>query len=59
MRRADSPQAALQSTMLLVTWAMEAGLALLQAYVFGALLLIYAGETHPCYAFAATRFELR
>ena len=37
-----------QSTMLLVTWAMEAGLALLQAYVFGALLLIYAGETHPC-----------
>jgi len=36
-----------QSTMLLVTWAMEAGLALLQAYVFGALLLIYAGETHP------------
>ncbi len=36
-----------QSTMLLVTWAMEAGLALLQAYVFGALLLIYAGETRP------------
>jgi hypothetical protein len=36
-----------QSTMLLVTWAMEAGLALLQAYVFGALLLIYAGQTHP------------
>ncbi len=28
-----------QSTMLLVTWAMEAGLALLQAYVFGALEL--------------------
>ena len=36
-----------QSTLLLVTWAMEAGLALLQAYVFGALLLIYAGETQP------------
>jgi hypothetical protein len=35
------------ASILPAHWAMEAGMALLQAYVFKALLLIYAGETQP------------
>ena len=36
---------AVAASILPAHWAMEAGMALLQAYVFTALLLIYAGET--------------